>query len=340
MFLYIEGGFLLFLFLSILPFLMPVHTADAGRRRDDHKNQQEAIQWDDERYERMKHLCPIDIEPTSLVSSVIKESEFEVRCWLDKAIFLLDEFNGDGWNPLLWATASNQPRILELLLKAGANVDISNEAGDTALAIAVYTGNAAILKILLHYNANPEPKSKISSTSPLAKAAMNGHVSCVQMLLDANANVNSKNSLGRTPLLHATMGGFKNIVSLLIKRGAFVNLQDDNKFTALMIAASKGFEEIAKNLIAKGANLNLQDHEGHTALIWAVIGKHHNISKALLEDCFDDSVVFKRICANHRIRDKDKRSALSYAVMYSDTVIGPILSDLRSMDDEREKSGL
>ena len=107
-----------------------------------------------------------------------------------------------------------------------------------------------------------------------------------------------------------------------------------------MIAASKGYEEIVRILIGKGANLDLQDYRGYTALIWAVVENHHNISKALLEDCFDDTIVFKRVCANYGIKDNDKRSALSYAVMYSNTVMGPILTDLRRLDEERENSGL
>ena len=333
---------LLTLFFIFIPTLSTATTGDGsgGSENKTKRRPKKKEQWTDEKYERWKHMCPLDIEPTSLVSSVIKESEFEVRCWLDKAEFLLNEYNGEGWNPLLWAAASNQVRIAEILLKSGANVNIQNEAGDTPLVLSVYMGNAGMLKLLLSYKADPEPKSKLASSSPLARAAMNGHVSCVQMLLEANINVNSKNSLGRTPLMHATLGGYKTIVSLLLKKGAFVNMQDNNKFSALMIAASKGYEEIVKILITKGANLDLQDHQGYTALIWAVVEGHHNISKALLEDCFDDTIVSKRVCANHRLRDTNKRNALFYAVKYSNTVLGPILTELNQLDIHRENSGL
>ena len=86
--------------------------------------------------------------------------------------------------------------------------------------------------------------------------------------------------------------------------------------------------------------MDLQDHQGYTALIWAVVEGHHNISKALLEDCFDDTIVAKRVCANHRLRDTNKRNALFYAVKYSNTVLGPILTELNQLDIHRENSGL
>ena len=326
--------------LSFVLLFLPVLTLASNTKADAGRQEEKQEQWSDEKYELKKHLCPRETVSTSLVASVIREDEFEVRCWLDKAKVRLNEFNEDGWNPLLWTAASNQLTIAELLLQAGANVNAENEAGDTPLSLAVHVGNVHMLKLLLRFDPNPEPKMKISSSSPLAIAAMNGHVSIVQILVDAHADVNSKNSLGRTPLMHAALGGHKNIVSILIKRGAYVNLQDENKFSALMIAASKGYEEIANILINKGANINLQDHTGKTALIWSVIGNHHNISKALLQDCFDDTVMFKRVCANHKIRDKEKRSALSYAVMYSNTVMGPKLTELRDIDEKRENSNL
>ena len=110
-----------------------------------------------------------------------------------------------------------------------------------------------------------EPRSKadiIHDLSKLSKkelgdklvtALENGHKDVVQWLLDAGADVNAKDTWGRTALMKASLNGHKDIVQLLIEAGADVNVKDNDGRTALMCASLYGHKDIATLLRKHGA---------------------------------------------------------------------------------------
>lgn len=58
--------------------------------------------------------------------------------------------------------------------------------------------------------------------TPLMHASEKGHTEVVKVLINAQANVNAKDALGRTALLYAAKNGHADIVSMLIDAGAEV----------------------------------------------------------------------------------------------------------------------
>jgi ankyrin repeat protein len=64
-------------------------------------------------------------------------------------------------------------------------------------------------------------------------AAENGNVEIITMLLDKGANPNVKNKLGGTPLMWAAVFGNDDAARLLLKRGADPALKDNDGITAL-----------------------------------------------------------------------------------------------------------
>ena len=72
------------------------------------------------------------------------------------------------------------------------------------------------------------------------RAAFLGHDRCVEVLLDAGADINAQDEVGRTALMEACVAFKKDVIRLLISRGADVNLCDNNGCTALMRAAYGG----------------------------------------------------------------------------------------------------
>jgi ankyrin repeat protein len=66
------------------------------------------------------------------------------------------EVGAHGKGHLRWLTATE---IIEDLVKAGAKVDTQNNEGETALMLAVKSGNEHFVKTLLSKGANPSIKN-------------------------------------------------------------------------------------------------------------------------------------------------------------------------------------
>ena len=62
---------------------------------------------------------------------------------------------------------------IKLLLKKGADPNITNDDGLSPLHVAVNKQNISIVKLLLKYGANPNIKSKLYHQTPLHLAIKN-----------------------------------------------------------------------------------------------------------------------------------------------------------------------
>ena len=98
-------------------------------------------------------------------------------------------------------------------------------------------------------------------------AAANGHVKCLQTLLNGGADVNYVDSENeQTSLMWAVRYGKDQCVELLIKAGADMNIADSNCTTALMLAS--GYQGNIKS-VEMLLDVNRFDNCGYTALMFA-----------------------------------------------------------------------
>ena len=70
--------------------------------------------------------------------------------------------------------------------------------------------------------------------------------------------------------MHTAQNGNDSIVQTLIEAGADVNSRDGHGNTALMFAAQKGYLKCVKLLLQKGANLSYADIDNMTAVMKAL----------------------------------------------------------------------
>ena len=159
-----------------------------------------------------------------LLNRVVFGSHRSVRELLEKGVDVNYQRENDGWTALIRASYfsySNNFRIdiIRLLIEYGANVNLQDKDGYTALVFASYNGHTEAVKLLLANGADPD-------------------------LQDNNR---------RTALMYASHNGHIEIVKLLLAAGAKVNLQDDRDYTALYYANREGYIEIQKLLREAGA---------------------------------------------------------------------------------------
>lgn len=104
------------------------------------------------------------------------------------------------------AAANGHTTRVNYLLRLGADIDLSDERGLTALHHAAYSGWEDTVETLLSNGANSEAQAELWGT-PLHLAAIKGRINIVRALLRYRAVVNSESGLLGSPLHCACMAG-------------------------------------------------------------------------------------------------------------------------------------
>ena len=128
-----------------------------------------------------------------------------VKTAIESGVDINNIKNADDQTPLLWYASKDDDtslKIVQLLLKNGADVDNGNSIGVTPLMQACHEGSEETAALLLKYNANVEAKDNDGRTAIFY--AVTRHVSpsddFVKMLYKAGADLDATNNFGHTPL--------------------------------------------------------------------------------------------------------------------------------------------
>ena len=145
----------------------------------------------------------------------------------------------------------------------------SMEPKDKALYKAAFDGNLAEVQLLVSKGAAVN-SADIEKRTPLIMAAYGGHTAVVEFLYDQGADINHRDGEGMTALMHASKRSFNQTAAFLLSNGAEVNVQSrKRRVTALMIAAVADNVGLMSLLLEHGADPNLMDIFGRTAMFLA-----------------------------------------------------------------------
>jgi ankyrin repeat protein len=152
---------------------------------------------------------------------------------------------------MLAAKLGDSDTVIKLLSTPGILVNKENSEQDTALILAARYDQASALSALL-----ADPRVEINHAA-LRTAAGNGHIATLRVLLSYRyIQVNAADPWGDTALMEAASAGRINTLNaLLAARGIDIHLANKAGKTAIMQAAKKGFEACVRFLAYKGAIL-------------------------------------------------------------------------------------
>ena len=209
-----------------------------------------------------------------------------------------------GQTPLMWASARRHPKMMELLIAKGADVNARSIDRDYQR----------------HVTAEGRPKNLDNGgLTPLLYAARENCMACVGVLLESGADIDLPDPIGVSPLLVAIMNANWDLARQLIEAGADVNQWDVYGEAPLLTAidlrtridggrasidpmnTTKGLA-IVNLLLERGADPNMQllfkpanargvvYTRGVTPLIRAAVNADLEVVKLLLEHGADATV--------------------------------------------------
>ena len=118
--------------------------------------------------------------------------------------------------------------------------------------------------------------------SALMLAALEGNTAKVKALLSNGANVNTKDSAGRTALMFAVINMHYETVEVLLSHGADVNSRAVDGGTALILAASSGDPKIVQALLDQGADTHAKFTQTNmNAMMLAISHRYGQIIRLL-----------------------------------------------------------
>jgi ankyrin repeat protein len=149
-------------------------------------------------------------------------------------------------------------------------------AAAVVIGMAAFAGGPAMAQVA-------PTASEAAAYTGLHAAAQQGDIAKIEKLAAAKAELNTRDSNGRTPLHVATFAKQRDAIRALVKAGADLNLLDKDRYDGVTIASVADDEETLRVLLASGASAKLitSRYDG-TALIAAAHLGHDGVVKQLI----------------------------------------------------------
>jgi ankyrin repeat protein len=237
---------------------------------------------------------------TTALGLAAERGEIEIlQMLLPRGIDVNEPVGRDGWTALLSAIKNGHRAVVQLLVAAGANVNVWSR-GETPILLAakceereIYQYLYPLVNTAIRLCADRDGEQLLQATRkrrireqnrPVEKfieMATVGNIDEVNRAIELGLEIDELGAKGHTALMAAAYHGHRSIVNILLAAGADPHLLSDDDglgaagMTALMLAAGSFFasnrQQICQLLIAGGADLNQRGAGGKTAIFYAAL---------------------------------------------------------------------
>ena len=181
-----------------------------------------------------------------------------------------------GETPVMVASRTGNPDVVEQLLAKGANVNARAARGQTALMWAVAQRHPDVVKVLLAHGADVQARSDVWSQvmavpphglpqynrsiphggdTALLFAARVGDLASAKQLVAAGASARDADAWGVAATVLAAHSGYRDLMEFLLEHGGDPNAAAAG-FSALHVAIMRRDEQMVRTLLARGADPN------------------------------------------------------------------------------------
>ncbi|KAK6175250.1 hypothetical protein SNE40_013753 [Patella caerulea] len=192
--------------------------------------------------------------------------------------------NFKGITPLVLASHQGGTAIVEELLKQGADINKTDENGNTALVAAIVGKERSIAKLLISRGINVKVILKDKRTA-LFCAAVEDYGDIVTLIMQKGADANIQDNDGVTALHAAVHNGNDDAIRALCDcQNVDAGLVDKKGFNALHLAAFRDRPLAVEKILDKNkALVEVRKEDGFRALHIAAVNNHVNCARILIQ---------------------------------------------------------
>jgi len=157
--------------------------------------------------------------------------------------------------PVADAAMRGDGAAVRALVATGADVNVAQGDGMTALHWAANRGDSSLTVVLLRAKARLSATTRVGGFTALHVASQSGATGVVRALLAAKADARAVTADGASPLHLAAVAGVPGTIAALIAAGGDVNAKEPSwGQTPLMTAAARGRADAVRALLKAGAD--------------------------------------------------------------------------------------
>jgi ankyrin repeat protein len=240
----------------------------------------------------------LDIDTSGALIYAISKNELEMTAFLIKKGANVNYFYKNhkykylSKMPLISAIQTNNEKMINLLVDAGAEIEFDGYDGETPLMYAFNADTHKAFKALINKGANVNCTTKKGET-PLILLIKNKEFERIQFLIEKGANLNAKENNNKSVLYYALETNNKKVIDMLTDAGAKIDHGGYGKDNPLVSSIVNERNNSIKTLVKLGADLNYKIANGLTPLFLAIKNKDIEIIKLLVENGADTKVKYK-----------------------------------------------